>query len=158
MATNLSVSRYTSPILSALKGQGIVIKESLAFDAPPLPKDITSVDDVFLMDLYSKYLENYNFIVTQVACADIDIDSIKHELDVLEATMLLRLSDDFPKSTATQLKAMITTDKVVAELRTELLHVTAYNKLLKTIQESMERGYQLASRELTRRNSTRRGF
>jgi hypothetical protein len=139
-------------IIGVLEAQGLPVRRNLNLDIIPFPNDITSVDDQELMELARCYMENYNFMLTQVACAELAVTEADNLYDTTEAEMLLSKSSD-PKVKATTVKAMIITDPIMKDLANNLLRAQAYHKLLKTTMDNLERYYQLTSRELTRRTS-----
>lgn len=152
MSVELVVNGLSGNVISVLESQGLPIRRKLDIDVPAFPRDITAVDDQELMMLARHYMENYNFIITQVACAELAIADLEGALERREAELLITLTTD--KSKATVVKAMITTDSEVASMKKDLLVADAYHKLLKTMQDNLERYYQLTSRELTRRTSS----
>ena len=97
-------------------------------------------------------MENYNFLLTQVACAELAVTEVENYYKQEEAKLLIQKSSD-PKIKATTIKAMILTDPDMQKLSADRMHAEAYHKLLKTTMDNLERYYQLTSRELTRRTS-----
>lgn len=154
----LVANGITADMLDVLEKQGLPINKSLSIDLPSFPTDITGVDDQELMDLATKYMANYNFILTQVACAELAVTEIEEQLGYLEAKLLIEKTEVMKKTTATVIKASIATEPEVKALKDSALNAKAYHKLLKTMQDNVERYYQLTSRELTRRTSKARGF
>jgi hypothetical protein len=140
-------------IMDVLEQQGLKVRRSLDIDIPDFPEDITLVDDSELMDMASKYMENYNFLLTQVACAELAITEQEEQLDFKTAEMLITLSESGSKMTATLIKAHITTDTLIKSMSDRMLKAKAYHKLLKAMLDNAERSYQLTSRELTRRTA-----
>lgn len=150
---DLVTTGVTTEMLNVLKSQGLPVNQSLDIDLPPFPKDITAVDDQELMELASKYMGNYNFILTQVACAELAVTEAEEQLSFREAELLLEKSAANQKATATLIKAAIAVNPEIRSLLDSLQQARAYHKLLKTMQDNVERYYQLTSRELTRRTS-----
>jgi len=153
MSVDLIVSGVSDSIIKVLESQGLPIRRSLNIDVPSFPIDITAVDDKVLMELARAYMENYNFLITQVACAELAVTETENMYDQEEAKLLLVKSSD-PKLKATTIKAMILTDSNMQDMFQGLMQAKAYHKLLKTMQDNLERYYQLTSRELTRRTSS----
>jgi hypothetical protein len=149
----LQVAGISSDVIDILEKQGLPVRRQMNIDLPELPEDITLVDDGELMDMAVKFMENYNFLLTQVACAELAINEQDNDLDFNEAQLLISLTEAFPKTSATLIKAMITTNDDIKKLRDEMLQAKAYHKLLKAMLDNAERSYQLTSRELTRRTS-----
>lgn len=160
MATNLHVDGVADEILSILEAQGLPVKRSLDVDVPPLPEDITEIDDSELMGYYNKYLQNYNFLLTQVACAELAVVEIDNAYDMVEAKAMLSKTTGKSTEKSVMLKALVITDPEIVDLSTKRLQAQAYHKLLKTVCDGLERSFQLTSRELSRRNSVykARGF
>lgn len=150
---NLYAEGISANVLSILESQGLPVKRSLDIDIPPLPTDITQVDDQELMTMASKYLQNYNFMLTQVACAELAVVEAESNYNRAEAKAMLSKSTGKSTEKSIMLKAQVSSDPEMIALEDTLAHANAYHKLLKTMQEDLERCYQLTSRELTRRTS-----
>jgi hypothetical protein len=153
MTIDLISAGISDSVLKVLEAQGLPVRRSLDIDVPAFPTDVTAVDDKVLMELARSYMENYNFLITQVACAELAVTEAESMYDQEEAKLLLIKSAD-PKLKATAIKAMILTDPDMHSMSMGLLQAKAYHKLLKTMQDNLERYYQLTSRELTRRTSS----
>jgi hypothetical protein len=153
MTIDLISAGISDSVLKVLEAQGLPVRRSLDIDVPSFPDDVTAVDDKVLMELARSYMENYNFLITQVACAELAVAESESIYDQEEAKLLLIKSAD-PKLKATAIKAMILTDPDMHAMAINLLQAKAYHKLLKTMQDNLERYYQLTSRELTRRTSS----
>jgi hypothetical protein len=150
---DLVTEGVTTDMLDVLSKQGLPINRSLDIELPQFPKDVTALDDQELMDFSTKYMANYNFILTQVTCAELAVTELEERIKFLEARLLIENTESGPKMTATLIKAYIATDPEITSLATLLMNAKAYHKLLKTMQDNVERYYQLTSRELTRRTS-----
>jgi len=156
---NIVATGISEDLLKVLEAQGLPVKRSLDVEIKQFPADITAVDDQELMEMARSYMENYNFLLTQVACAELAVTEAQNHYKQEEAKLLIQKSSD-PKVKATTVKAMILVDPDMQELAGGLAHAEAYYKLLKTTMDNLERYYQLTSRELTRRTSVlkARGF
>ena len=139
--------------IGILKKQGLDVRRSLALDVPPFPEDITLLDDPELMDIASKYMENYNMVSTQVTCAQIAETEADNDYDYLEATLLLGKSSGKSTEKAVLLKAQVLADPLIQAKKDVKMSAYAYRKMLETILSNLERYYNLASRELTRRTA-----
>lgn len=148
-----AVEGVTQLVIDQLIKQGLPFKTTLNVDVPELPEDITSVDDQQLMSLATKYMANYNFMLTQVAVAEIALIEVENEYAIVEAKALLTKTTGKSTEKSTMLKALVLTDPDIQTLSTKKLRTYAYHKMLKTVLENLERSYQLVSRELTRRTS-----
>jgi hypothetical protein len=153
---NIVATGVSEEILKVLEGQGLPIRRSLDLEMPAFPDDITQVDDQELMILARKYMENYNFMRTQVACAALAESESENEYDMEEAKALLSKTTGKSTEKSVMLKAAVLTDPVLIELADKKSYAHAYRKLLETTLENLERYYQLTSRELTRRTSMMR--
>lgn len=143
-------------ILKVLEQQGLPVRRSLDIDMPMFPDDITQVDDQELMILARKYMENYNFMRTQVACAALAETEAENLYNMAEAKALLTKTSGKSTEKAVMLKAAVATDPEIVALALDQFRARAYRKLLETTMENLERYYQLTSRELTRRTSMMR--
>ena len=139
--------------VEALKKQGMPIKTTLDIDIPDLPTDITAVDDQELMNLATKYMANYSFMLTQVALSEICLTEAENNYDIEEAKLLLSKSTGKTTEKSLMLKAAVLVDPTMMASADIKMGLYAYNKLVKTILDNLERSYQLVSRELTRRTS-----
>jgi hypothetical protein len=156
----LNAEGVSADILNILEAQGLPVKREINIEIPPLPADITEVDDQELMVLASKYMQNYNFMLTQVACAELAVLESESAYDRAEAKAMLTKTTGKSTEKSIMLKALVLTDPDIEKLSSVQVHANAYHKLLKTMLEDLERCYQLTSRELTRRTSVlkSRGF
>jgi len=149
----LVATGISEEIIAVLKRQGLDVRRKLDLDIPPFPDDITLVDDPELMEIASKYMENYNMVSTQVTCAQIAETEADNAYDYLEATMLIGKSTGKSTEKAGLLKAQVLIDPEIQAKKDVKMSAYAYRKMLETILNNLERYYNLASRELTRRTS-----
>jgi DNA mismatch repair ATPase MutS len=154
--TELVATGVSERVLKQLEEQGLPFKRSLKLELPDFPTDITLVDDVELMSMASKYIENMNFLRTQAACAELaELESETLYKDAVGAGLLSKTTGKASEK-ATLLKAQVDSDPVVRELADAYSYARAYHKMIRTILDNIERYYSLTSRELTRRTSTSR--
>jgi len=153
---NLHTTGVTEDVLKVLEAQGLPVRRSLDIDVPPFPRDITMVDDQELMMLATQYMENYSFIRTQVAAASLAEMEAENAYNTAEAKAFLAKTNGKSTEKATMLKAAVSIDPEIVELNAVKLQTYAYRKMLETMQDNLERYYQLTSRELTRRTSSMR--
>ena len=73
-----------------------------------------------------------------------------------EAKAMLSKSNGKSTEKATMLKSAVITDPEIESLNMAKMHTYAYRKMLETMQDNLERYYNLTSRELTRRTSANR--
>jgi hypothetical protein len=151
---NIEATGISNQILNVLEAQGLPIRRQLDIDVPPFPRDITMVDDQELMVLASHYMENYNFMLTQVACADLAELEADNAYSMAEAKSLLTNTNGKSTEKAAMLKATVMALPEIQELAQAKLYAHAYRKMLKATLDNLERYYQLTSRELTRRTSS----
>jgi hypothetical protein len=154
--TELVAQGVGKSVLSILEAQGLPLRKNLDIDVPKFPVDITAVDDQELMVLATKYMENYNFIRTQVALAALAEMEAENIYTIAEAKAMLSKSNGKSTEKATMLKSAVITDPEIESLNMAKMHTYAYRKMLETMQDNLERYYNLTSRELTRRTSANR--
>ena len=152
----LVATGVSDDVMKILEAQGMPVRRSLDIDAPMFPKDITVVDDQELMVLATKYMENYSFIRTQVACAALAELEAENAYISAEAKAFLSKTNGKTTEKATMLKAAVITDPEIEELAKAKMYAYAYRKMLETTMDNLERYYSLTSRELTRRTSALR--
>jgi hypothetical protein len=153
---NIVATGVSDEVMKILEAQGMPVRRSLDIDAPMFPKDITVVDDQELMVLATKYMENYSFIRTQVACAALAELEAENAYSSAEAKAFLSKTNGKTTEKATMLKAAVITDPEIEELAKVKMYAYAYRKMLETTMDNLERYYSLTSRELTRRTSALR--
>ncbi len=153
---NIVATGVSDEVMKILEAQGMPVRRSLDIDAPMFPKDITVVDDQELMVLATKYMENYSFIRTQVACAALAEMEAENAYSTAEAKAFLSKTNGKTTEKATMLKAAVITDPEIEELAKAKMYAYAYRKMLETTMDNLERYYSLTSRELTRRTSALR--
>jgi hypothetical protein len=153
---NIVATGVSDEVMKILEAQGMPVRRSLDIDAPMFPKDITVVDDQELMVLATKYMENYSFIRTQVACAALAELEAENAYSSAEAKAFLAKTNGKTTEKATMLKAAVITDPEIEELAKVKMYAYAYRKMLETTMDNLERYYSLTSRELTRRTSALR--
>lgn len=154
--TELVAQGVGKSIITILEEQGLPLKKNLDIDVPHFPHDITAVDDQELMILATKYMENYNFILAQVSLAELAEMEAEHAYDVATAKGMLTKTNGKSTEKSVMLKAAVLTDPAVEELNIAKMQTYAYRKMLQTMQDNLERYYNLTSRELTRRTSAMR--
>ena len=160
MTVKLHAVGIGEEMMSILEAQGLPVRRQLDIDLPAFPADITAVDDQQLMDLANRYMQNYNFMLTQVALADLAVVEADNAYDMAEAKAMLTKTTGKTTEKSVMLKALVITDPEIVDLSTKRLQAQAYHKMLKTTLDNLERYYQLTSRELTRRTAVlkSRGF
>jgi hypothetical protein len=152
----LEVTGISEEIILMLERQGLLVKKFLDIELPDFPTDITLVDDQDLMVMASKYMENYNMMRTQTACAQVAELEAENDYDLAEAKALISTSTGKSTEKAGLLKAAVLTQSDIQEKLKVKKYTYAYRKLMETTQDNMERYYSLLSRELTRRTSSDR--
>lgn len=152
----LEATGVSEDIIAVLENQGLVVRKILDIDMPDFPTDITLVDDQELMVMASKYMENYNMMRTQTACAQVAELEAENDYDLTEARALLSTSTGKSTEKAGLLKAAVLAQPDIQEKLKVKNYTYAYRKLMETTQDNMERYYSLVSRELTRRTSSDR--
>lgn len=160
MTVKLYATGISNEMLTILESQGLPVRRDLEIELPEFPTDITAVDDQQLMDLANRFMQNYNFMLTQVACAELAVVEADNAYDTAEAKAMLSMTTGKSTEKSVMLRAKVMTEPEIVDLATKKLHAQAYHKMLKTTLDNLERYYQLTSRELTRRTSIikARGF
>jgi len=153
---NIVATGVSDEVMKILEAQGMPVRRSLDIDVPMFPRDITVVDDQELMVLATKYMENYSFMRTQVACAALAELEAENAYSSAEAKAFLSKTNGKTTEKATMLKAAVITDPEIEELAKVKMYAYAYRKMLETTMDNLERYYSLTSRELTRRTSALR--
>jgi hypothetical protein len=138
-------------MLYVLEGQGLPVRKSLHIDIPPFPVDITLVDDQELMVLAAKYMENYNFVSTQVACAAIAELEAENLYEYEHSKRMIEKTTGKTTEKSIMLKAIVAVESDISNLVNRKTYAYAYRKMLETMKEGLERYYYLVSREITRR-------
>lgn len=138
-------------MLHVLEGQGLPVRKSLNLDIPPFPADITTVDDQELMILAAKYMENYNFVSTQVACAAIAELEAENLYEYEHSKRMIEKTTGKTTEKSIMLKAIVAVESDISNLVNRKTYAYAYRKMLETMKEGLERYYYLVSREITRR-------
>jgi len=149
----LEATGVSEEIIAVLERQGLLVRKTLNIEMPDFPEDITLVDDQDLMVMASKYMENYNMMRTQTACAQIAELEAENDYDLTEARALLATSTGKTTEKAGLLKAAVLAQTDIQDKLKAKNYTYAYRKLMETTQDNMERYYSLVSRELTRRTS-----
>ena len=158
MMSNIISTGISGRVLAQLQSQGLPIKVNLNIDLPDFPSDITEVADQELMMMASRYIENINFLRTQVACAG--LAELEAENTYETAVNRGMLSKSTGKSTEKPvlLRALVHEEPEIQALQDAKQYAHAYKVLLENNLENIERYYSLTSRELTRRNSAARNI
>jgi hypothetical protein len=156
MMFKLEVTGISEEIISMLERQGLAVKKVLDIELPDFPTDITLVGDQDIMVIASKYMENYNMMRTQTACAQVAELEAENDYDLAEARALISTSTGKSTEKAGLLKAAVLAQSDIQEKLKVKKYTYAYRKLMETTQDNMERYYSLVSRELTRRTSSDR--
>jgi len=149
----LEATGVSEEIIAVLERQGLAVRKTLDVAMPDFPEDITLVDDQDLMVMASKYMENYNMMRTQTACAQVAELEAENDYDLTEARALLATSTGKSTEKAGLLKAAVLAQTDIQDKLKIKNYTYAYRKLMETTQDNMERYYSLVSRELTRRTS-----
>lgn len=152
MAIELQTRSTSKESILKLEKQGLKVKKTFNADVPELPKDITSIDDESLMDLYSRYVAYLEFINLQVWCAQTDETEVAKTLQLEKATQ--KLTRAAKGKTAGAIDAEIETDLTYQGMYINHRELYNYLKLLQLLSDNISEDIKLVSRELTRRTST----
>lgn len=115
---------------------------------PETPSDVTSEDDTTLMSLFRELTEWSCYAAAQLA----DAWNRERAAEQLVAGAVARAAvlAKMERTVAAQ-KAVAAADPAVREAESELLHASAYRRVLDAVASNCERRTQLVSRELSRR-------
>ena len=135
--------------------QGLrVVPRTIGADIPKLPRDVTSLHDEALMELWGQFTSYTDYMAVQAACADADRRDAERKLEAQSARATLGdVADakESAKESATRAKARRDADPKTIELAERLDELTAYAKLCNVLMNNLDRDSQFLSRELTRR-------
>lgn len=152
---DLRMSEASVAAADALKSQGFrVATEPLTSKIPRLPKDLTSLHDENLMELFSQFTSWVDYLSVQVSCAQVDERAAQKALDLAEAAAMISGWEGGRDARVALAKAKLATDPKVVALGSDLEEKHAYRKLIETMANNLDRDAALLSRELTRRTST----
>ena len=132
---------------------GLTLPERPAQELPCLPKDITALDDVDLMDLFTQLATWASYTAGQLSCAQIDERAAQRTLDYAEAQALLSGWKGGSDARVAVAKATVVSDPAVKELRFKVDVEHAFRKMIEVIAGNLERDTALVSREITRRSA-----
>lgn len=150
--SSLIVDATSHNAIITLNEQGIELSLDAELEQPVLPKDITTISDEDLMEMYTKFVAYSDWVNTQLSCAVIDEKDLERRIEYAEARCFLQLHNG-KNSTVTLLKAQVDADPEIAKLKEEHLQKYAYRKLIETMANNYDRGSSVCSRELTRRTA-----
>jgi hypothetical protein len=128
-------------------------------DQVVLPPDITDVSSEELGLLFTRLTAWTDYIASQLTMAQLEERGALRKKDLLENTMLVRRMGASAKGErVTTVKAEIAVHQDVIDLDNDYEEKYAYRKLVEMLLNNHERDLQLVSREITRRNSTRKDY
>lgn len=158
MANSLSLRTHESSdaALDLIESQGLSFPVSPVTDdeVPPLPADLTTLDDEGLMDLFARLTGWDDYVATQMAVAMVDERDTERRMEIAEARAVTSSWGGTSGDRVAIAKAKIALDPEVQELKKEHQDRYAYRKLVETLFNNLERDAALVSRELTRRTSS----
>lgn len=137
--------------MERLADLGIGLPDKPEYDAPRLPRDITSIDDTALMELFAELTEWANYVGTQVAIADTEEREAEEAKSYDDAAALVSHWGGTSTEKVTIAKAQRDTDPRVVEAKKDLLDKYAYRKVAASVAGGIERRLAVVSREITRR-------
>jgi len=116
-----------------------------------LPSDLTELDDVALMGLYTKLTAWAGYLGVQQSFAQTDERRIKRKLEFLETRALIVAKASAGKITDARL--LVKDDPAIQDIHEKAASSEAYRKLIEALYDNCERNASLVSRELTRRTA-----
>ena len=124
-----------------------------------LPADITDVSSEELGFLFTRLTAWTDYIASQLTMAQLEERAALRKKELLENTMLVRRMGASAKGErVTTVKAEIAVHQDILDLDNDYEEKYAYRKLVEMLLTNHERDLQLVSREITRRNSTRKDY
>jgi hypothetical protein len=152
MTIKMNVSDSGDTALSAIRSQGFEVDSEFTGALPQMPFDITDLDDLGVMRLWQEYNAYLSFILAQVTVAEMDEQSVKKKLDLIEAKYSATHTQ--PKMTVSAIKALVMAEQEVIDADYEYFVAHNYRKVLAMLYSNVERDCNFISRELTRRTSS----
>jgi len=144
--------------LRKFEGWGLTFQKPEG-EPPTLPPDITDISSEELGELFTRLTAWTDYINSQLTTAQLDERAALKKKDFLENTMLIkRMGAQVKGERVTAIKAEIAIHQDVVDLDNDYEEKYAYRKLVEMLMNNHERDLQLVSREITRRNNTRRDF
>ena len=144
----LSTNSASKKVFDMLNEQGLTYPTGFNKVAPELPDDITLIDDDKLMKLFSSYTEYSAFLLMQISAARIDEETSDKKLQVFEAEFIAKA----PKGeTVAKTKAIVMAQPEFTALQYDADVARHYRTLVESIQQGVEEGTKVVSREITRR-------
>lgn len=131
-----------------VKGGVRVVPRPIGDDVPQLPRDVTSLHEETLMELWGRFTSWCDYLSVQAASAEIDRRAAERALDAHTAGLTF---GEGAKESVAKAKARAASDPRTVELGETLDEAHAYAKLCRVLVENLERDSQFLSRELTRR-------
>lgn len=133
-----------------LENSGIPLPPEPDFEAPMLPRDITSLDDQALMELFVELTQHAEYLAVTLAEAVIDERAAEEDKTAAEARGAVQHSGE---KTVAAAKARTASTPDVQEAAARLSDAYAYRKLLEPIAQRMDTRAAVCSRELSRRQA-----
>jgi len=146
----MSVSKQ---VVEALTELGFALTPKPEESIPPLPRDITDLDDDGLMDLFVQLTQWNDHLAGALAISIINEREAQRAVDKYEAEGMLKGWTGGKNDRVALAKATIAATDEMQELIHDLDIKYAFRKLLETKTLNVERDSSVVSRELTRRTS-----
>lgn len=138
--------------VEAARAQGLSLPEKPAEEMrDSLPRDLTELDDVALMQMYTETIGWSDYLAVQQSFAQTDERRIKRKLEFLEAKALIQAKTVASKVTDARL--LVKDDPAIQDIHDKAASAEAYRKLVESLFNNCERDSALLSRELTRRTA-----
>jgi hypothetical protein len=152
MTIKMNIGTQGKSILDSMAGQGFKINQEFTSTIPDMPFDITDLDDLGVMRLWQEHLAYSEFILAQVTVAEMDEQSAKKDLDLIEARYSSKHTQ--PKMTVSAIKALVMAEEEVIEADYQYSVAHNYRKGIDMLYTIVNGQCNFISRELTRRTST----
>jgi hypothetical protein len=152
MTIKMNVGDSGNVTLGTIRSQGFEITQEFIGDSPQMPNDITDLDDLGVMRLWQEYIAYSEFILAQVTVAEMDEQSAKKRLDLIEAKHSAKHTQ--PKMTVSAIKALVMAEEEVIDADYEYAVAHNYRKGMDMLYTNVSNQCNFISRELTRRTSS----
>ena len=137
--------------IDKLKKQGLSVDEYYEYDPPVLPKDITSLVDEELMDLYAKCVAYLEFINLQAWCANTDKAEAEKDMNLERARKKLTMKAG-GKAVA-MIDAEVEVDEEYRAKVDTYQELSNYHALVQIMSEKLSKDITFINREISRRVS-----
>lgn len=152
MTIKMNIGDQGSVAIDSIRSQGFEIESEFTGIIPQMPHDITDLDDLGVMRLWQEHIAYAEFILAQVTVAEMDEQSAKKKLDLIEARYTAKHTQ--PKMTVSSIKALVLAEEEVLAADYDYAVAHNYRKGMDMLYTNVNGQCNFISRELTRRTSS----